>query len=135
MATNKQKRLAKKILENPSMDDITSADMVEIGYSPNTRPNEIVKSKGWNELLEKYMPDDKLMRKHDQLLEATKVVSARTTGKDADSQTDDFIDVPDYQTQYKALELGYKVKGKLKDTNINTQINIAIPILGELKAE
>lgn len=37
MATKKQKALAKKILENPSMQDITSAEMVceflaEFGY-------------------------------------------------------------------------------------------------------
>ena len=134
MATRKQKALAKEILENPSMQDITSAEMVSVGYSPNTRPNEVANSKGWIQLLDKHLPDEKLLTKHEQLLEATKPISARIVGKDADEGTDDFIDVPDNQTQAKMVELGYKVKGRLKDTNINTQINIAIPILGDLKA-
>lgn len=132
MATKKQKALAKKILENPSLDDITSADMVEAGYSANTRPNEIVSAKGWQELLEKHLPDTKLTTKHEELLEATKQLSARN-GKDANAETDDFIEVPDYQTQIKALELGYKVKGKLKDNNVNVQVNVQ-PIL-DMKAE
>lgn len=85
--------------------------------------------------MEKYLPDEKLAAKHDELLFAKKVVSAKIVGKDANEQTDDFIEVDDYQTQIKALDLAYKVKGKTQDKSINVQVNNVIPILGELKAE
>jgi hypothetical protein len=45
-----------------------------------------------------------LLKKYQEHLDAQKVVSARITGKEADSQTDDFIEVPDYQAQSKAVE-------------------------------
>ena len=121
MATNKQKTLARKILENPSTTEVTSAEMQAVGYSPNTRPNEITNTKGWVELMEKHLPDGRLLTKHEQLLEATKPISARIVGKDADEGTDDFIEVPDNPVQAKALELAYKIKGKLET---QTQVNI-----------
>lgn len=122
MSTYKQKLLAKKILENPTMTQLTSAEMQAVGYSANTRPSEIENSKGWQELLEKHLPDKKLITKHEELLEATKQISVRG-GKDANAETDDFIEVPDYQVQAKVLELGYKVKGKLSNNQINIQNN------------
>lgn len=116
MATRKQKALAKKILQDPSME--MGKAMREVGYSVNTRPHDVANTEGWQELLEKILPDDKLIAKHNELLEATKQISARN-GMGANAETDDFIEVPDYQIQAKALELGYKVKGKLKDNNVN----------------
>lgn len=46
-------------------------------------------------------------------LSADKTVSARITGKDADSGTDDFIDVPDYMARHKYLETALKLKKRL----------------------
>jgi len=57
---------------------------------------------------------DKLLQ--DKLMEglsATKVVSARVTGKDADSRTDDFIDVEDYPTRHKYMETALKLRQRL----------------------
>jgi len=54
----------------------------------------------------------KLAKKQLQLLEAKKVVSAVVLGSpDANGKTIDFVEVPDNQTQVKALELAYKVRG------------------------
>ena len=44
----------------------------------------------------------------------------------ADERTDDFIDVPDWQTITKAYELGYKVRGKLDTENKNQPINVTV---------
>jgi hypothetical protein len=57
------------------------------------------------------LSDDNLAKKHAELLHAQKTVSA-VSGKDAGAGTVDFVDVPDYQTQAKALDMAYKVKGK-----------------------
>jgi hypothetical protein len=61
--------------------------------------------------------DKKLLGKIDEGLEATKVVSAKILvlggDKDANAQTDDFIDVPDYPTRHKYLETALKLKKRL----------------------
>jgi hypothetical protein len=51
-----------------------------------------------------------LIKKHVELLNAKRTVSA-VSGKDAGAGTVDFIEVDDYQTQCKAVDMGYKVKG------------------------
>ena len=54
----------------------------------------------------------RLAKKHNELLDCKKVISAMVINdRDADSQTNDFIEVPDGQVQVKALELAYKVRG------------------------
>ena len=67
-------------------------------------------------------------------LDATRVVSARIVGKDADSQTDDFIDVPDFMARHKYLETALKLKKRL-GSDADIKIQVVIPILGNLKAE
>ncbi len=88
--------------------------MIENGYSPNTAktPQKLTESESWNLLLDKYIPEDLVLRTHKEAFEANRTISARTMGK-ADEKTDDFIDVPDWQTRTKAVELGYKVRGRL----------------------
>lgn len=127
MATNKQKALAKKVSENIGIP--MGKAMRQVGYSESTSltPERVTETKGWQELMEKHLPDEKVIQTHESALEATKVVSARITGKDADSQTDDFIDVPDYPTRLKAVELAYKVKKKLGEATPiqnNIQVNV-----------
>lgn len=118
MATNKQKALAKKIAENPSLPMKTA--MMEVGYAENTAiaPRNVTESKAWPELLEKYLPDDKVLSTHEAGLEANKIISAKIIGN-ANENTDDFIEVPDHPTRLKAVELAYKVKGKLRDAQVN----------------
>jgi len=126
MATNKQKALARKIAENPSLPMKTA--MLEVGYSENTAiaPRNVTESKAWPDLIAKYLPDDKVLEVHKKALGATKIVTSHT-------EPDRIVD--DIPTQLKAVELAYKVTGKLKDNSVNVQVNNVIPILGEMKAE
>jgi hypothetical protein len=126
MSTNKQKALAKKILQNPSME--MGEAMKEIGFSENTRPHDVANTKSWQELMEKYLPDDLVLDTHKAGLTAMKQLSVRG-GKDANAGSDDFIEVEDHPTRLKAVELAYKVKRKTEGT-IAVQINNIIPILG-----
>lgn len=125
--TVKQKLAAKKVVENGGN---VSRAMIEAGYSPATAksPQKLTESKGWEELMEKYLPDDKVLQAHQAGLEATKVVSAIIVGKDANSKTTDFIDVPDHPTRMKAVELAYKVKKKIGNdgTGVAVQVNTII---------
>lgn len=95
--TIKQKLAAKKVLENTGrpMGQI----MEEVGYKPGSvkNPQQLTESKGWKELMDKYLPDDKILDVHDQLL---------------DSKRDEI--------RLGAVGLGYKVKGKLQPEAVNT---------------
>ena len=99
--TIKQKRLAQKILENPRLS--VSEAMRQVGYSPNTAkvPSDATQSKGFKELIEDYLPDDKLLQKHEEALEATK-------WNDFTGEREE-----DHTTRLKAVELGYKLKKRL----------------------
>ncbi len=128
MATLKQQRAAKLVVNGRSMKEA----MIKAGYSENTAvaPTKLTKSKAWAELLEKELPDSKLLKVHNEGLEATKTVSAVNTGKDASAATADFIDVPDIPTRLRAVELGYRVKGKLNvvgGVNINEAKILVMP--------
>ena len=115
MATRKQKAVAKDLVVNGGKS--VSKAMIEAGYSPATAntPQKLTESKGWEELMEEYLPDELLQRVHLEGLEATKIISANITYGEADEKTNDFIDVPDYPTRKQYLELGYKIKNKIKD--------------------
>lgn len=71
MATLKQRKVVKETLENPGIS--LSKAMKKAGYStPMSRnPQELTQSKGWQELMKEYLPDDLLAQKHLELLNST----------------------------------------------------------------
>lgn len=105
MATLKQKRLAKIIGNARNIKDA----MLKAGYSPSTARQQetVTKSKAWPVLLEQFLPDDKLLKKHDEAMEATK----------QDQYTGEIS--PDHTIRLRAVELGYKVKNRLAPSLIN----------------
>ena len=58
------------------------------------------------------LSDGALLIKHRELLNAQKQISGV---KDANSGSLEFVEVPDYQVQVKAMELAYKLKGAFTD--------------------
>lgn len=112
--TKLQKRTLAILKENPDMS--LGKAMITAGYAENTAshpkqnlleaPGVLNAREQWIEILrDKGITIEKLAEKQNEWLDAKKVVSAKITGKDADSGTDDFIEVPDYQTQLKAGEM------------------------------
>lgn len=112
--TLKQKAVAKKVVENGGI--AISKAMIEAGYSPNTAktPEKLTESKGWKELMDTLLPDEKLLERHAEGLDATKIHT---------SHTEPDREVIDYPTRAKYIELGYKVKNKL-NPDIVQQFNI-----------
>ena len=100
--TIKQKMVASKLVGNGG--NITKT-MKEVGYSPNTAntPSKLTKSKAWPELMEQYIPDEKLLIAHEEALQATK-------WNDFTGEREE-----DHTTRLRAVDLGYKVKGKIVD--------------------
>lgn len=85
-----------KVVENGGTDLSISKAMRDVGYSEETAhtPQKLTESKGWLELLDKYLPDDLLLEKHQALL----------TKEDATGAVDT-------QAVKAGLDMGYKLKG------------------------
>lgn len=115
MATVKQKLALKKVVENHGN---VSRAMLDAGYDPTTakNPKNLTESKAWAEMMDNLLPDEKILLRHFESLDATKIFS---------SHTEPDKEVPDNQTRLKAVELAYKVKGKMKtESRTNVQVNI-----------
>ena len=115
--TLKQKKAIQKVVENGGN---VSRAMIDSGYSPATAktPQKLTESKAWIQLMEQYIPDDKLLAKHQEALEAVKPIGAQIlidkNGKTISKENEGVIEVPDQVVRLKAVELGYRVKGKLR---------------------
>jgi hypothetical protein len=116
MTSLKQKIAFKEITENHG--NISKA-MRKAGYSENTikKPTNLTSSKGFIELMEKYFPDEDLLKIHKQGLKAVKRILKNNK---------EFVIEPDYQIRHRYLETAYKIKGKYKDNSIGIgfQFNI-----------
>lgn len=103
--TLKQKLVAKKILENPGLPISTA--MKQVGYSENTatNPKDLTESKGWQELMDKYLPDPDVIQTHKEGLKANKIIT---------SHTEPDYEYPDHAIRLRAVELAYRVKNKFQ---------------------
>ena len=130
MATKKQERAVRMMValaeKTGDIKGIKGEAMRQAGYSKFSvrKPKVLTESKAWPILLEKYLPDERLLQKHSEALEANKVISANVYPGGRNSKPiNDFIEVSDQPTRLKAVELGYKVKGKMTNVQINQQFN------------
>ena len=67
MATDKQKKAFKEMVENGGYKKDV---MKNAGYSNAivNNPKKVTESKGWDELLEEYLPDDLITKRHKWLI-------------------------------------------------------------------
>lgn len=91
MGTTKQRLVAQNLLENTGKS--VSQAMKEAGYKRGSylNPQQLTRSKAWTKLIDKYLPDDKLLGKHSEL-----------------------VGSKNEKVSLSAIELAYKVKGRLK---------------------
>ena len=112
MANLRQQEATKIVLETGGKS--VSKAMIKAGYSPATakNPKKLTQSKYYQNLIKKYLPVTKVLRVHNQGLEANKVISAPVFpgGKDG-KPINDFIEVPDWQSRAKFVEMAYKRLG------------------------
>ena len=115
--TIKQRKWLKLYLEN---GNATESAMQVYDCQDRNSASQI----GWENLrkldYEDFMEEsgitDKLLQeKILEGLDANRTVSAKIITKGADSQTDDFIDVPGYMARHKYLETALKLKKRLVD--------------------
>ncbi len=127
MATLKQRKLVAKVIEN---NGNVSKSMREVGYakSTTTNPQLITKSKTFQELLEKALPDSLLLKKHREGLEATKYEVLGSSGEEGLWEKSE---VPDYSTRHKYLQTGYNLKGRANPEGVTNNNNLVILITGQ----
>lgn len=99
--------------------------MQEVGYAQSTslRTNKLTRTKGWNELMEKFLPDKLIAKRHTELLNKREIIKQfNGEGK--------MIDQPDTQAVSKGLDMAYKIKGRyVNEKDEPTRpINLIIPI-------
>lgn len=141
----RQKELAKYMSDNVGIS--MSQAMKDLNYSESysNSPHRLKRTKTWKKLMKECLPNSKLVRVVSEGLDANKVISARvivnksrpTSQADgelpvANSQTDDFIEVPDHAVRHKFVETALKMKGKLIDKTDVTSGGKPIPILGNV---
>lgn len=124
MATIKQKLALDKIVENGGN---VSKAMREVGYSIETakEPGKLTNSKGFQELVEKNLPDSLLTKVHKEGLGAFKY-ETQLTGKGES----EIVKVPDFAVRHRYLDTGYKIK-RHYPTESNPTHNILVVVSGE----
>lgn len=130
MATIKQKKAIEKIVEN---NGNVSKSMREVGYSKETakNPKSLTESKGFKELIKKYLPNKDLLKVHKAGLKAGKKIfkNNNETGKIEEVGTE-----PDFAVRHKYLDTGYKLKGSYAPEKLDIRENLTIEdVKGKLK--
>ena len=105
MPTKRQKEAFKNILTSTTGE--RKEAMIKANHSLSySESGQILKTKGWQELMEKYLPDNDLAKVHQEGLNANKVIT---------SHTEPDKEYPDHPTRHRFLETAYKIKGRLKE--------------------
>lgn len=104
--TLKQRQVFKRVMKGEPV----SKAMVEVGYSEKTavNPQQMVRTKGWKELLDSQLPDKLLMKVHKEGLKASK------------------DEEPDYAVRHKYLDTAYKIKAKYQENGIGVAVQINV---------
>lgn len=108
MATLRQELAVQHMAENGG--NVGKA-MLAVGYSPVSAktPQKLTQSKGFADLLEKYLPEKHLLSKHRGFLDSKRIVKTYQRGdlKEVTEETD--------PNAVRALDMAYKLKGKYKN--------------------
>lgn len=138
MGTPKQQLAISIYVENRGKLSVSEA-MRRAGYSDATakNPQNLTKSMDWQEAMDSFLPDVDLLAKHSELLQAKKLERAEFPGwlpqenirdilleagcQPRNYETNPFTGMivvwywaPDARAQAAALDLAYKLKGKMK---------------------
>lgn len=105
MPSLRAKKAVKILVENRGAS--VSDAMRKAGYSEKTakNPANLTKSKSWPELLQQYIPQEKVAAAHAALFEAEDVVFIPKGGKILERRR------PDHTARKAAVEMGHKLHG------------------------
>ena len=121
----KQKATFKEVVSGSTI----SAAMVKAGYSQTTakRTNKVTRTKGWQELLDTLLSDEKLMRVHNQMLNKKEVIVVSDGVKEGSHY--ELTEQP-HSDANKALDMAYKLKRKYEPEAGSNNV-IIVQVSGE----
>ena len=122
MSTIKQQIVERKLSEN--LGKPLGKIMLEAGYSLSTSktPKNLTNSKAWPEMLEKKLPDKKLLKRHNELLDKKESIAIGKVGEREVLQTDQ----PDATAVARGLDMAYKLKNKYPVDKPSGDTNVAV---------
>ena len=127
MATLKQKKAFKAVVNGSTI----KAGMLQAGYSEETakRTNKVTRTKGWQELMEKHLPDALLAKKHKEGLDAVTKKPHLVDRDDKGRPVYEYVSEDDFAVRHKYLDSAYKLKGRYAESESNggTKILIVLP--------
>jgi hypothetical protein len=120
--TELQRNYLKELQKNAlKTEPLNKGELLQLsGYSAlsATNPAQVENTEGFQALLKKYLPEDKLLETAKKGLNSTKLVVTKEGS----------ITVEDWTNRHRFAELGFKLHGKIKgseDSNLQlTQVNI-----------
>lgn len=117
--TIKQQRAVENLVETKGN---VAAAMRMAGYAPSVvnNPGVLTKSKSFQDLLEKRLPERHLLKKHREFLDSKKIIRTYVKGdlKETTEETD--------ANAVKALDMAYKLKGKYQEKAGNNVLVINV---------
>lgn len=93
--------------------------LMEAGYSENVaeQPTKVTRTATWQELMDEYLPEDKVASTHADLLRANSMIYATSGGKITDT-----MEVPDWTARKNAVDMALKLRGKYAPTEMAVSV-------------
>lgn len=147
MATQKQKKLAKKLSENIGKKETQTLGTLlrESGYSESVAesPQIALKGKGFQELLDHYLPEAEVTQKHAELLNASHLDHYVFPTDMPDEEIQSIVEsvkgcrliristseqwkrayfwIPDNKSVKEAIDMAYKLRGNYKPVQLDVR--------------
>src|SRR3990167_3020698 len=122
MATVKQKRAFVEVVNGSKLTE--AMRIAKYATSTTKRTNKLTRTKVWEELMKKELPDGLLAKRHKELLDKREVFKMfNGEGK--------LIDQPETQAVSRALDMAYKLKGHYPQGDGEGNKTLIINISGE----
>lgn len=113
--TLRQRKAVKILVENGGKS--VSAAMRQAGYSEETAksPHKLTKSKSWQALMDEFLPQDLIARKHQELLEAEETIFI-PRGKEILERKR-----PDHMARRAGIDMAHKLRGNYAPEKIELE--------------
>lgn len=124
----KHREVFKKMGENVGLS--RQAAMEQLEYSKEyARNGNIAETDSWQELIKQELPDTKLLKRHNELLDKREIV--KEFSHEQGEYIEKVTDQPETQAVSKGLDMAYRLRRKYPKEGINFEnAQIVIPIYG-----
>lgn len=119
---------AKLAIKNIGKTRTEEEALVNAHYSPSyARSGQIKKTKGWQELMDKYLPDELIAKRHQELINKRDVKVVKTQDG---QEVAEVLDQPETQAVSKGIDMAYKLKGSYAPEQVR---KVVLTINAEVK--